>query len=178
MPAWILGLHCSNFSSSLCSALVNTNNNNNKDSTDGADILFMLDGSEGVSDQAFKDLKKFVSNQHKLYNISSDTNRIGMMVIGDNKQFTGFLDNLVDIQYRMTRLEKAGGLRRVEDTMNEVLKYWLSYFRDDKDHVIVLFLHGRNARDGVDKLSTAAKKLRGKHSCFHIQILSVFEVKF
>jgi len=130
---------------------------------DGADILFMLDGSESVPDQAFKDLKKFVLKQTKLYNISSENNRIGMIVIGDKTQFTGLLDNVEDIEYRVARLEKGGGKRRVEDTMDEIRNYWLSYFRKDKDRTVVLFLHGRNARDGIAKLPNAAKSLQGKN---------------
>ena len=129
------------------------------------DIIYVLDGSQGVSAKAFNDVKQFITQQLKLYKISSSETRVGFVVIGDNKQYTAPTGDLGTIKRAMEELRRTDSVRRVDETLY-FLQQKMGDFRRINNKIVVLFVHGSTSREGKLNLASNAKVLYGEHVLF------------
>ena len=124
----------------------------------------MLDGSKGVTEQAFNDVKDFILRHMESYQISPTKSRVGFIVIGGGRkdqQYTAPSGDLNAIKTTLRRLRKSGGDRHLEQTFY-YLQQRLGDFRQINNKVVITFLHGNNAKEGKAKLASAARVLYGE----------------
>lgn len=130
------------------------------------DILYILDGSQGVSEKEFNDVKFFIMRQLALYEVVPRKTRVGFVVIGNDKQYLAPTGDLNVVKATLRGLKMGGGTRRVDQTLY-FMQEKLGDFRQINNKIAVMFLHGSNSREGKANLFNAAKVLFGMNVLLH-----------
>ena len=125
------------------------------------DYLFVLDGSQDVTEKAFNEVKDAILRQLESYQISPDKTRIGFAVIGKEQQYSAPSGDSDAIHNALRRLKLGGGDRRLDQTLYFVGGRQSADFRKIENRIVVLFMHGSNAEEGKPKLAQAARILYG-----------------
>ena len=127
------------------------------------DIIFVVDGSAGVSEKLFSAMKQYVYQQVTTYNLSKDKIRVAFSTLGNSRQYSGLANGINNRQVFniLQALQRSGGPRKIDVELANIDSELSSgEFRSTVGKLVVLILAGRNF-GGSTLLERPASALRG-----------------
>ena len=89
--------------------------------TNPLDVAFLIDASKDVTDKMLMEMKSFVEDQLKTFNISLDRTRVSLITYGDKTKVVLLHGNSSTAgSSSLNKLEVIGGQRRLDLALNKV----------------------------------------------------------
>ena len=132
------------------------------------DVMYLIDGSQGVPTDTFMQIKKLVNASLNWYNISDTEVNVGISSFGENTDINLKLregTRRVVAQNTLDGLFRPKGLRGIDKALNEIRTKIFEEpgeSRLDAKKVLVLVTTGIYSADGASRLPDAAIALREK----------------
>ena len=130
------------------------------------DIFYLIDHSQYVSSDTLRQMKTFVIEQGKLYNVSGEGVRISVMSYSDTlKTYLAVgqgvnMDSVRGAVAKITGSSKPRNAEKALQSMKEIIQNSRDGIRQKAGKVVVLLIAGRNERSGFNELRKEAEDLR------------------
>ena len=130
------------------------------------DIFYLIDHSQYVSSDTLRQMKTFVIEQGKLYNVSEEGVRISVMSYSDTlKTYLAVgqgvnMDSVRGAVAKITGSSKPRNAEKALQSMKEIIQNSRDGIRQKAGKVVVLLIAGRNERSGFNELRKEAEDLR------------------
>ena len=130
------------------------------------DLFYLIDNSKYVSSDVFKNMKDFVIEQEKVYNVSRDGVRISVMSYSDTLKThlaVGQGTNMNLVRGAVGKVTESSKPRHVEkalQSVKEIIQNGRDGIRQKAGKVVVLLIAGRNELSAFNELRKEAENLR------------------
>ena len=129
------------------------------------DVIYLVDGSETVTQKTFSEMKSFIKGALKSYTISPNKTQVGLTIYGGMIPVHSVSvkdgTSMSTIERSLLFLGKIGGERNIEKALDSAANdIVMNNKREGVSKLVVLITAGRDEGRDVEKLKAVGKKLK------------------